>query len=217
MAAHGDARAAPADRARAPSSWPAARRAASARAVSTVFIGALAYHTTAGRQGCRPGGCRVVPAGLRPAAWERWPSDAAVRVAACALAALAVVIAAAVSVGASTSSAIPGPASACMPDGGVAPLALSPARVRDQAHALRFDDRIVAVDGVPVAGAADVRAAVERVGARHAAPLHRRARRAAPRVRPSTPSPSRPATTSSSSCHSCWAVSSGWRWASCRC
>ena len=51
-----------------------------------------------------------------------------------------------------------------MTDGSVAPLALSPGRVRDQAHALRFDDRIVAVDGVPVAGAADVRAAVERVG-----------------------------------------------------
>jgi hypothetical protein len=53
-----------------------------------------------------------------------------------------------------------GPDSKCC-DGSVAPLALSPLRLVDDARPLHLDDRIVAVDGVPVASAAEVRAAVE--------------------------------------------------------
>ena len=48
------------------------------------------------------------------------------------------------------------------PDGSVAPLALSPLRLADTTHQLRFEDRIIAVDGVPVDGAKGVRAAVDR-------------------------------------------------------
>ena len=44
-----------------------------------------------------------------------------------------------------------------LPDGSVAPLALSPLGLVDDARPLHLDDRIVAVDGVPVASAADVR------------------------------------------------------------
>jgi len=45
--------------------------------------------------------------------------------------------------------------------GSVASLALSPLRLADDTRPLHFDDRIVAVDGVPVASATEVRAAVE--------------------------------------------------------
>lgn len=90
--------------------------------------------------------------------------DAAVRAAACALAALGIVIAAAVSVGVVRFVGSPWAGIGMLPDGSVAPLALSPDRVRSQAGALRFEDRLVAVDGVPVDGAAGVHAAVERAG-----------------------------------------------------
>ena len=62
------------------------------------------------------------------------------------------------------------------PDGSVAPLGLSPLRLAATTRQLRFEDRIVAVDGVAVDGATGVRAAVEGVG--QGTPLRYTVRRA---------------------------------------
>jgi len=91
-----------------------------------------------------------------------WPSAAVIRAGACALALGAVAIAAVVCVDALGRVGRPWAGFGMLPDGSVAPLALSPLRLADDARPLRFDDRVVAVDGVPVASAAEVRAAVER-------------------------------------------------------
>ncbi len=52
-----------------------------------------------------------------------------------------------------------------LPDGAVAPLALSPLRVPETSRDLIFEDRVVAVDGRPASGAAGVQAVVDRVPA----------------------------------------------------
>ena len=85
-----------------------------------------------------------------------------IRAGACALALGALAIAAVVFVDVLGRVGHPWPGFGMLPDGSVAPLALSPLRLADDARPLRFNDRVVAVDGVPVASAAEVRAAVER-------------------------------------------------------
>src|SRR5262249_57483057 len=62
------------------------------------------------------------------------------------------------------------------PDGSVPPLGRSPLRLAATTRQLRFEDRIVAVDGVAVDGAKGVRAAVEGVG--QGTPLRYTVRRA---------------------------------------
>ncbi len=92
------------------------------------------------------------------------PSDAAVRTGAVALALFAIVIAAVTSRGAVGFIGRPWSGFGMLPDGSVAPLTLSPLRLPEVARPLQFDDRVIAVDGAAVDGAAGVRAAVERAG-----------------------------------------------------
>src|SRR5262249_38580469 len=110
---------------------------------------------------------RTVAAG----AWRRytsavaaWPSPTAVRVGASALTLLAVLIAAVTFAGALRSIGRPWSGFGMLPDASVAPLALAPLRRPDVSRQLAFEDRIVAVDGEPVSGAAQVNEAVARVG-----------------------------------------------------
>ena len=93
-----------------------------------------------------------------------WHSAMVVRAAACGLALLAVVIAGIVTADAINFIGRPWAGFGMLPDGSVAPLALSPLRIGAEGRGLAFDDRIVAVDGAPVDGAAGVRAVVARVG-----------------------------------------------------
>jgi transcriptional regulator with GAF, ATPase, and Fis domain len=93
-----------------------------------------------------------------------WYSALIVRAGACGLTLLAVVVAGIVTADAIRFIGRPWAGFGMLPDGSVAPLALSPVRIGAEGRGLAFDDRIVAVDGVPVADAADVRAVVERAG-----------------------------------------------------
>ena len=93
-----------------------------------------------------------------------WQSALVVRAGACGLTLLAVSIAFVVTVDAVRFIGRPWAGFGMLPDGSVAPLALSPVRIGAKGRGLAFDDRIVAVDGTPVDGAAAVRAVVERVG-----------------------------------------------------
>ena len=93
-----------------------------------------------------------------------WHSAMVVRAGACGLTLLAVVIAGIVTADAINFIGRPWAGFGMLPDGSVAPLALSPLRIGAEGRGLAFDDRIVAVDGAPVDGAAGVRAVVDRVG-----------------------------------------------------
>jgi transcriptional regulator with GAF, ATPase, and Fis domain len=93
-----------------------------------------------------------------------WQSALVVRAGACGLTLLAVAIAVIVTADAIRFIGRPWAGFGMLPDGSVAPLALSPLRIGAESRGLAFDDRIVAVDGMPVDGAAAVRAVVERVG-----------------------------------------------------
>jgi transcriptional regulator with GAF, ATPase, and Fis domain len=93
-----------------------------------------------------------------------WHSAMVVRAGACGLTFLAVVIAGIVTTDAINFIGRPWAGFGMLPDGSVAPLALSPLRIGAEGRGLAFDDRIVAVDGAPVDGAAGVRAVVDRVG-----------------------------------------------------
>ncbi len=90
-------------------------------------------------------------------------SDRAVRVGACALALAAALVAGIVCRGALGFVGHPWSGFGMLRDGSVAPLALSPLRLPEVARQLQFEDRVVAVDGTAVEGAAAVRTVVERV------------------------------------------------------
>ena len=86
------------------------------------------------------------------------------RVGACALTVLAALIAAVTCSDALRSIGRPWSGFGMMPDASVAPLALSPLRLPEVSRQLVFADRVVAVDGAPVTGAAQVQEVVARVG-----------------------------------------------------
>jgi len=94
-----------------------------------------------------------------------WPSATAVRVGASALALVAALIATVVTVDTIRFIGRPWSGFGMLPDGSVAPLALSPLRLPEASRQVLFNDRVVAVDGAAVDGAAGVQAVVERVGA----------------------------------------------------
>jgi len=93
-----------------------------------------------------------------------WQSALVVRAGACGLTLLAVAIAVIVTIDAIRFIGRPWAGFGMLPDGSVAPLALSPVRIGAERRGLAFADRVVAVDGAPVDGAPGVRAVVEHVG-----------------------------------------------------
>jgi len=93
-----------------------------------------------------------------------WQSALVVRAGACGLTLLAVAIALIVTIDAIRFIGRPWAGFGMLPDGSVAPLALSPVRIGAERRGLAFEDRVVAVDGAPVDGALGVRVVVERVG-----------------------------------------------------
>jgi hypothetical protein len=114
-----------------------------------------------------------------------WPSATAVRVGASALALIAALIATVVTVDTIRFIGRPWSGFGMLPDGSVAPLALSPLRLPEAARQVLFNDRVVAVDGAAVDGAAGVQAVVERVGA--GVPLRYTVRRPGMRARLASP------------------------------